>query len=216
MNNKKVNNGVTLDSRVLACVGSINFKEYKHSDLPKLIEELEKHLVQCKWVENYYLIYHDETDTPHIHYVLELSGQKRLKTLLNDFERMGYNREAINIDKLGFLSASIRYFIHIDEESIANNKKLYSLDNIISNMPYEYLEDLINLEDDEMNAERLINICIECDGNHVSIMKRLGLKRYHKYRCEINDILNYDYALRFARDKERERRKQELFDKLPF
>lgn len=213
MNNKKVKNDVTMDTRVIACVGSINFKEYSQSDLPVLLENLSNHLDNLSFVENYYLIAHNETDTPHIHYALELTGQKRLKTLLNDFSRLGYNRESVNIDKLGFLNATIKYFIHADEESIKEGKKLYQLDDIVTNMPYEYLEDLLCLDDDEMNTERLIQICIECEGNKIQIMRRLGLKTFHKWRCEIDVILNYEMGLRYARDKERERRKN---DDLPF
>lgn len=213
MNNKKVKNDVTMDTRVIACVGSINFKEYTKEDLPVLLMNLTNHLDNLSFVENYYLIAHNETDTPHIHYALELTGQKRLKTLLNDFSRLGYNRESVNIDKLGFLNATIKYFLHADEESIKEGKKLYQLEDIVTNMPYEYLEDLLCLDDDEMNTERLIQICIECEGNKIQIMRRLGLKTFHKWRCEIDVILNYEMGLRYARDKERERRKN---DDLPF
>lgn len=213
MNNKKVKNDVTMDTRVIACVGSINFKEYTKEDLPVLLMNLTNKLDNLSFVENYYLIAHNETDTPHIHYALELTGQKRLKTLLNDFSRLGYNRESVNIDKLGFLNATIKYFLHADEESIKEGKKLYQLDDIVTNMPYEYLEDLLCLDDDEMNTERLIQICIECEGNKIQIMRRLGLKTFHKWRCEIDVILNYEMGLRYARDKERERRKN---DDLPF
>lgn len=213
MNNKKVKNYVTMDTRVIACVGSINFKEYTKEDLPVLLMNLTNKLDNLSFVENYYLIAHNETDTPHIHYALELTGQKRLKTLLNDFSRLGYNRESVNIDKLGFLNATIKYFLHADEESIKEGKKLYQLEDIVTNMPYEYLEDLLCLDDDEMNTERLIQICIECEGNKIQIMRRLGLKTFHKWRCEIDVILNYEMGLRYARDKERERRKN---DDLPF
>lgn len=213
MNNKKVNNNVTLDNRVLSCCGSVNFADLTHKDLPRLLCDMEMKFKQCAWIENYYLIAHYETDTPHIHYVLELTGQKRLKTLLNDFEKFGYNRLAVNIDKLGFLSSQLRYFLHKDEESIKEGKQQYEVDDIVSSMCYEYLIDMISLEDDNMTAERLIQICIESDGNKIKIMKRLGLKEFHKWRFEIADILNYEYSLRLARDKERERRK---LDDLPF
>ena len=213
MKNKKVENNVTLESRVVAICGSINFIEYNHTDLPSLIRELESKLKCCSWVENYYLISHYETDTPHIHYAIEFTGNKRLKTALNDFERLGYRRESVNIDKLGFLSATLRYFLHLDEESIKEGKQQYQVLDIVSSMPYEYISDMISLEDDKLNVEKLIQICIDCGGNKIQIMRRLGLDLFHKWRYEINEILNYDTSLRFARDKERERR---INDDLPF
>lgn len=214
-NKKSMTDGITLDSRVLSCTGSINFKDNLHTDLPKLLSILENQLKELKFVENYYLIAHGDTNTPHIHFAIELTGQKRLKTLLNDFEKLGYNRNAINITKLLFLHSTIRYFLHLTDESLEDGKQIYCLDNIISNMPYEYLEDVINLEDDELNTEKLIQICLECC-DKISIMKRLGLKTFHKWRYEIDTILNYDYGLRFAREKERKRREEEQLNNLPF
>lgn len=213
MNNKKVNNGVTMESRVVACTGSINFKEYPHSELPKLICELENHLLNLPFVENYYLIAHNETDTPHIHFVIEFTGQKRLKTILNDFERLGYNKKSVNVDKLGFLNATLKYFLHIDEKSIEEGKKIYPMSSIVTNMSEEFIADYIHLEDDNLNTDRLIQICLECDGNQVAIMRRLGLSVFHKWRNEILVILNYEYGLRTARENERKRRKE---DDLPF
>lgn len=213
MDNKKVNNNVTLESRVVACCGSVNFIDMPKNLLPSLVENMENKFKGCNWIENYYLIGHNETDTLHIHYILELSGQKRLKTLLNDFEKFGYHRNAVNIDKLGFLSAHLRYFLHLDEESIKENKKIYHIEDIVSSMPYEYISDMISLEDDKMTTERLIQICVDSGGNLISIMKRLGLEKFHKWRNEINVILNYDTQLRYARDKERIRREG---DNLPF
>ena len=112
MRNKKVNNNVTLDTRVIACCGSINFKEFTHKELPSILKTFVDNVEKCLFVENYYVIAHDDSDTPHIHYVLELNSQKRLKTLLNDFEKLGYNRNSVNIDKLGFLNSSLKYMLH--------------------------------------------------------------------------------------------------------
>ena len=216
MKNKKVENNVTMESRVIACCGSVNFIEYTHRDLPILLKNMESNFKECCFIENYYIIAHYDTDTPHIHYALELTGQKRLKTLLNDFERMGYPRGSVNIDKLGFLNAYIKYMLHITEESKEDGKELYKLESLISSMPYEYLNDLLYLDDDEWNVDRLIQVCIECEGNKISIMRRLGLKTYHKWRSEIAEILNYEWSLRFARDNERKRREEENSKELPF
>lgn len=216
MKNKKVNNNVTIETRVTACVGSINFRDFTKDDLPSLVEDLENKLKVLSFVDSYYLIAHDETDTPHIHYVIELTCQKRLKTLLNDFEKMGYSRESVNIDKLGFLNASIKYFLHIDDDSVEEGKKLYSISQIVSNMSEYYLSLLITQDDDEINVDKLITICLDCDGNKVKIMRVLGLKTYHKWRNEISDILNYEYMLIGARAKEEERRNKEKLDSLPF
>lgn len=201
------------DKRFVQFCGSINFIEYSHNDLPRLLQELEDRLKSLSIVENYYLIAHYETNTPHIHYAIELTGQKRKKTMLNDFVRLGYNREAVNCFPMGHLNAQVRYFLHQDTKSIELGKKRYEIDDLVSSMCYEYLIDLVQLEEDKMNVEKLISICLESGGNKISIMKRIGLEKYHKWRFEINEILNYDYHLRLARDKERERRKT---DDLPF
>lgn len=213
---KLKNDKTTMESRVIAIFGSINFSESTHSDLPQILKSFVDKVESCLFVENYYVIAHDDTNTPHIHYILELSTQKRLKTLLNDFEKLGYNRNAVNIGKLGVLCESLRYMLHMTEESINDGKKKYLIDNLVSNMPIEYIENCLASEDDNFNVDRLIAICLECDGNKVSIMRKLGLSIYHKYRFEINDILNYEMTLRFARDKERDRREKEKLNELPF
>jgi len=205
MNNKKVQDNTNQDTRVLACVGSINFREYKHCDLPSLAEKLTNLFERWLFVENYYLIWHDDTDTPHIHYVLELTGQKRLKTLLNDFEREGYNRASINIDKLGFLNASLKYFLHQTEEAIEDGKKIYPLEAIISNLSIEALADIISLDEDVLTAERLIQICLECN-TQIDVMKRLGLKCFHKHRYEVDLIYKWISTLRYKRDIAREKK----------
>lgn len=216
MKNKKVNNGVTMESRVMSCCGSINFRDNTIEELPSLIKELEEKLINLSFVDSYYLIYHNETDTPHIHYIIELTCQKRLKTLLNDFEKMGYVRESVNIDKLGFLNAQIKYVLHIDEDSIKEGKKIYPVGALVSNMSEYYLDYLITQDDDDLNVDKLVTICLDCEGNKVKIMRVLGLKEYHKWRNEISDILNYEYSLRLAREKESARREEEKISLLPF
>lgn len=205
-----------VDKRYTAFVGSINYRDYKHSDLPMLLEKLVNLFESIEWIENYYCISHDETDKPHIHYVIELSVQKRRKTMLNDFERWGFDRDSVNCKPLGYLHSSLRYFLHIDEKSVEEGKKQYTIDCIVSNMSQFYITTVINDEDDEVTTDKLINLCLDCDGNKVNIMRSLGLKTYHKYRSEISDILNYEYGLRVAREKERDRRKKEMLDSLPF
>ena len=202
MNNLKIDKNVTMDSRVSAVCGSINFIEYKHEDLPTLIVELEKKLLaNSEWVENYYLIFHDDTDTPHIHYILELVGSIRIKTILNKLENLGYNRESVNIGKLGFLSSMLKYFLHLTEDSLEEGKKVYPIEAILSNMSYEFISNYIECFDDVMTTERLIAICYECNFKNIEIMKRLGLATFHKWRYEINLIKDSEYWVQISHDK---------------
>ena len=152
MNNLKNDKNITMDSRVSAVCGSINFKEFKHCDLPKIIVELESKLLNSReWVENYYLIFHDDTETPHIHYIIELCGSIRIKTILNKLENLGYNRESVNIGKLGYLSSMLKYFLHLTDDSLEEGKKIYPIDSIISNMSYEFISNYIECFDDVMS-----------------------------------------------------------------
>lgn len=202
------------DDRCQRFCGSINLDQYDKSVLPQLLEHFESCCKDSDRIKEYYLIGHTETNTLHIHFILILRGLCRPKTILRLLEsfQLGRTLEAINLKKLSSIGAHLRYIVHQDEKSIKSGKVQYDVSQIVSNMPIELIEDYISLQDDSLNTERLINICIEC-GDIIEVMKRLGLSTYHKYRDEVKTIFNYDYRLRVVRDIERERKKR---DSLPF
>lgn len=207
----------TIEDRVGAVFGVLSLREAKTDmDLASELRSLELILQQYRFCENYYLIAHHETETNHIHFVIEFSGTKRLKTVLNDFERFGYNREAVSIRPLGFLNSAIKYMIHYDESSIEDGKLKYSLDQIVSNMSYEYLETLLLMDDDRLSFDRLVEICTDCDFNIMKIGTKLGLDTYRVYRQVIRDICDQEYRLRLIREKSESVRTERLRKELPF
>ena len=206
-----------LDKWSKRCVqwcGSINLKQYTIDDVPELKKRLCKCFDDSQRIESYFFIFHTETDTLHFHYVVQCYGAIRGKTLVNELHSYGFTESefGINFDCLSSLGAMLKYFLHLDGYDEEGEKKRYELEDIVSNYPIEVVENYIVLDDDTLNVDRLIQICLEC-GNIIAVMKRLGLNVYHKYRDEIKTIFNYEGHLRFARDMERKRK---MNDSLPF
>lgn len=208
---------VTMDSRVLQVCGSINFKGITEEDKPKMLERLFDTFKSSQFVENYYYIVHDDTDTWHIHYIIEIDRQKRIKTLLHWLaDGISVSPQAVNIQALGSLSKYLEYCLHWTNESKEEGKKEYVLTNWISNCPYDYIDNVIANGENELTAVRLIAIVLECEANKPRIMKTLGLKAYHKYRSEIRDICECEWSERVKQEKREDILKKELEKEIPF
>lgn len=136
-------------------------------------------------LDSFYFIYHDETEVKHIHYLVILKRICRLKTFLNKLaEGLNMPSLAISIEKCSSVNSMLRYFLHIGER----DKKLYIIDDIRSNMPVNFIDNLINSDDDSIDFSRLLTIVCESK-TELEIMNKLGLKTYHKYRYEIRIMM---------------------------
>lgn len=201
-----------------AC-GSINYDTKSIDDIPSLIEHLVTAIDSYNRISKYYLIAHTETDLLHIHFIFYLSSQSRLLTIFNKLRDVlvykyhdTRNDEGINIAKCESINAHLRYFLHLDEKSKKKGKKVYVLDDIVSNDDIDVIEGLINSRKGEIDAYYLRDCVLDCSDDF-ELMNKLGLKVYHKYRYEIQNMKEMRASLALKRDNER---LEKMDSQLPF
>ena len=143
---------------------------------------------------DFYSILHDsdikdngELKTPHYHIVVTFKNgfRTRCATILNLFD--ADSRLCISIQLCVNLFSSIRYLIHLDNES----KFQYSKDLISTNnkrMLSNYLEG--NTELENLSASELISICKDLEYSRMKISDYIGLNNFNKYYKVIDMICN--------------------------
>ena len=151
---------------------------------------------------DFYSILHDsdikdngELKTLHYHIVISFKNgfRTRCATILNLFD--DDTRLCISIQLCVNLISSIRYLIHLDNET----KFKYSRDLISTNnnrMLSNYLEG--NTELENLCASELICICKELEYSRMKILDYIGLNNFNKYYkvidmiCNIGKGISYD------------------------
>ena len=143
---------------------------------------------------DFYSILHDsdikdngELKTLHYHIVISFKNgfRTRCATILNLFD--DDIRLCISIQLCVNLISSIRYLIHLDNET----KFQYSRDLISTNnnrMLSNYLEG--NTELENLSSIELINICKELEFSRMKILNYIGLNNFNKYYKVIELICN--------------------------
>ena len=143
---------------------------------------------------DFYSILHDsdikdngELKTPHYHIVISFKNgfRTRCSTILKLFD--DDTRLCISIQLCVNLFSSIRYLIHLDNET----KFQYSKDLISTNnkrMLSNYLEG--NTELENLSASELISICKELEYRRMKILDYIGLNNFNKYYKVIDMICN--------------------------
>ena len=143
---------------------------------------------------DFYSILHDsdikdngELKTPHYHIVISFKNgfRTRCATILNLFD--DDTRLCISIQLCVNLISSIRYLIHLDNET----KFQYSRDLISTNnnrMLSNYLDG--NTELENLSASELIYICKELEYSRMKILNYIGLNNFNKYYKVIELICN--------------------------
>lgn len=205
-------NRLPLDTRVTRACGFVDFRECISSSKDIEYDLMQKKKIEfsqvCddyKDIESYYLIYHSETDTPHIHFIFLLKRQVTLSRIINVLSDMlGVDTLAVSVDKLSSLGAHLRYIVHQDKSSISEGKPMYEITDIVSNDSYELIEGYLNSIDDEIDVNILMNIVADCN-NEIQVMQRLGLKYYHRYRAEIKTMFDYHSQIREIRNENRDK-----------
>lgn len=180
----------SLDTRCVKSCGVITLpKDYPFSVLRGNIVNMFQSM---DYIVKYYLIYHDEdSNNLHFHFAITLNCQKRLKTLLNEFESfLKIDRDYIGVESLKSLSGMLIYFIHANEE----HKKEYLVEDIISNDSEDIIFQLIDSKQLEISTAVLIENVLRYS-HDTDIMLSLGLNVYHKYRNEIKILREESYYL---------------------
>ena len=187
----KANKTPSLEDKVMLACGSVNYARYGSERDDATILSLVNLMIACFQgytpIDEWFIIPHTETDTLHIHFVLKLSKQVRLKTLLYRMSvDLQENTLAINIKKMSSINAQLRYDLHIDDDSISKGKKMYDIKDYFSNMTTDVIQSYIDSDDDSFSFFRLIEIIMKLPiRDEVYLMSSIGLKMYHKYRYEI-------------------------------
>ena len=144
---------------------------------------------------DFYSILHDsdkkdngELKTLHYHIVISFKNgfRTRCATILNLFTDIEY-RSCISIQLCVNLISSIRYLIHLDNET----KFQYSRDLITTNntrMLSNYLDG--NTELENLCASKLIRICKDLEYRRMAILDYIGVNNFNKYYKVIDMICN--------------------------
>lgn len=200
---KKEVDRLSLDDRPMAICGSINFKDYTALDVGILSARFGEYLDNWLAIKEYYYIFHTETDTLHLHYILIFKKQQYVSTCLNRLcESVGVDTEAVNYRKLMHRNAHLRYMLHIDAESIKLGKQKYEVYQITTNINNGLMSCFVNSKDDDKTIDFLTleGICVQFDGNELLIAEFLD-SLYRKYRNEIRLILDHFSYVRLKFDK---------------
>lgn len=149
------------------------------------------------WCETYCDLYafieHEQDITPqgvkegcHYHIVARLKERKRLATTLNELVfGLGLdNGIGIEIDRYNCLEGSIQYLIHKNDLDKTQHKP----SEIVTNLPKEELETILEAENDSLTFDRLFFLC-KHSKSKCEIMRAIGLGYYQHYRNCILDIL---------------------------
>lgn len=173
----------TLDTRTNRICGTIFVPE--DDDVKNVQLSILKFMNSVDFVNDYYVILHDDTDNLHFHYIIISNSVKRLSTFLNTLQTiLNIDVTCIGVERLINLNMYLRYFLHLDE---SEDKKRYLVTDIYSNKSVHELNYLLDSDTEELTAMQLILSVLTYPRSH-DLMIHLGLARYHKYRYEIKEL----------------------------
>lgn len=131
----------------------------------------------------------DSGELKHVHYhiVGNAKYKSRLSTHLNRivdcFELS--NAFGVEIDKYQSLIGSIQYLIHKNDK----DKYQYDIKQIVSNIPSDELETIIESVNDCLSFDRLLAV-VSSSTSKIEIMREIGINNYRLYRMCILDMWN--------------------------
>lgn len=196
---------LSVTDRVMTICGSINFRDYSVMDKVNIATKFLDLLDSYSACRDYYFIFHDETDTLHLHYILFFTKQQYVNNILNRFtEALGVEVEAINYRKLLHRNAHLRYILHIDNQSIKEGKKQYPIYDIYTNVNYNLIKCFLDSKDDNDRLDMLTleAIVVQCEGNEIKVAEFLDSLYDRNYK-RIQLILdNYSYVRDKFKDEE--------------
>lgn len=145
-----------------------------------------------QYFNDYAFIKHDKDvldsgELKHVHYhiVGNAKDKSRLSTHLNRLvECLDLsNAFGVEIDKYQSFIGSIQYLIHKNDK----DKYQYDIKQIVSNIPSDELETIIESDNDCLSFDRLLSVCSTAT-NKIQIMREIGLNNYRLYRMLIFDM----------------------------
>lgn len=196
----KQSDKLMITDRVMSVCGSVNFKDYTPLDKVILAERMCNLIDDWNAIRDYYFIFHDETDTFHLHYIFCFHKQQYVSNILNRLtEGLCVENEAVNYRKLLHRNAHLRYLLHIDNQSRKENKKEFSLYEMYSNVNTNLIQCFLDSKDDnnKLDMITLEGICVQCEGREIKVAEFLD-DLYDKNYRKIKLILD-EYS--YVRDK---------------
>ena len=113
----KQSDSLNWSDRVMCLCGSINLRDYCVLDKTNLATKLLDLFDTLSAVRDYYFIFHDCTQTFHVHYVLCFVKQQYVSAIVNKLcETLNVEVEAVNYKKLLHRNAHLRYVLHIEQQ----------------------------------------------------------------------------------------------------
>lgn len=174
----------SFDSHQTEMFGNVQLRDVEFSDIPSVLKRLEDVFTSMKIIDDYFMIFHDDSDYPHIHFILLLGAQMRMNTMCNKIaEKFGVNTLAISIKKLKSIVGALKYMIHDTEESKEDGKKKYLPWEIRSNCSDFIIQGYLESDSDDNVSTRLIKqLCIEASVKSEVLEKLGSLKLIKKNR----------------------------------
>lgn len=183
---------VPFDSKQVEMFGNIQLGEFETQDLNEIRKIFTKKFNEIPSVDSWYFIVHDDSDNIHVHFILLLKGQIRLCTMCNKLaDLFNVNPLAISITKLASIVGSLKYFLHLTEESQVDGKKVYQASEIISTDSDLVIQGYLESESDNNVSLRFIRqLIIECDIKSDVLIRLNNDKLIKKNRYYIDTMWN--------------------------
>lgn len=176
----------SFDSHQTEMFGNVQLRDVEFSDIPSVLKRLEDVFTSMKIIDDYFIIYHDDSESgiPHIHFILLLGAQMRMNTMCNKIaESFGVSTLAVSVKKLKSIVGGLKYVLHMTEESIEDGKKPYMPWDIRSNCSDYIIQGYLESESDDNVSTRLIKqLCIEASVKSEVLEKLGSLKLIKKNR----------------------------------
>lgn len=195
---------IPLDTKCIRMFGSINFNDQYVDSLKSSCEgmrfdylsllrsRIQETITNNRFIMEYYFIIHTETELLHVHFAFVLKAQVQLDTMLNYLaDSLDVSRLAVNITRMDSLCGALRYFLHIDRESMEQGKKVYEKGDIVHNQSNFIFENYLNSNnDDDISIPHLVYLALGCSCESEIYLHLESTKFCNKYKYLIHTIWN--------------------------
>lgn len=192
MIDKKAFKQVPFDSKQTEMFGVVQLGDYYTNDFVQIRKDFDDCFSSFPFVDSYMFIVHDDSEHIHVHFILLLKIQVRLNTMCNKLsEKLNVNNLAISITKLVSIVGSLKYFLHLTEESLEDGKKIYDKLEILSNESHLIIEGYLDSESsDNVSVSLIRQLVIECDLKSDVLIRLRSDKLIRKNRYYIDTMWN--------------------------
>ena len=201
---------VLLTDKCTEMFGNIQLGEYYTQDIHQIRVDFANVLCDIPYIDSYMFIVHDDSDYLHIHFCFLLKVQVRLSTMINKLSDLfNVNPQAISIDKLISIVGTLKYFLHLTDDSIEDGKKIYDESELWSNESPTIIKGYLESESsDNVSITLIRQLVIECDLKSDVLIRLRSDKLIRKNRYYIDTMWNDKPMLQLRQDR--------YDDELPF